>query len=33
MEEIQGVLGEVMAQVRHLLEQLVTDDASAQCAI
>lgn len=30
MEEIQGVLGEVMAQVRHLLEQLVNDDASTQ---
>lgn len=32
MEEIQAVLGELMAQVRHLLEQLVTDDATAQCA-
>jgi len=29
MEEIQGVLGEVMTQVRHLLEQLVTQDAPA----
>jgi len=28
MEEIQPVLGEVMLQVRHLLEQLVTDDAT-----
>lgn len=27
MEEIQGVLGEVMTQVRHLLEQLVTQDS------
>jgi 5'-methylthioadenosine phosphorylase len=27
MEEIQAVLGEVMTQVRHLLEQLVTNDA------
>jgi len=27
MEEIQAVLGEVMTQVRHLLEQLVTQDA------
>ncbi len=33
MEEIQAVLGEVMAQVRHLLEQLVTDEANGQCAI
>ena len=30
MEEIQGVLGEVMLQVRHLLEQLVTNDATGQ---
>ena len=30
MEEIQGVLSEVMIQVRHLLEQLVTQD-SASC--
>jgi 5'-deoxy-5'-methylthioadenosine phosphorylase len=28
MEEIQLVLGEVMLQVRHLLEQLVTNDAA-----
>lgn len=28
MEEIQSVLGEVMLQVRHLLEQLVTNDAA-----
>lgn len=27
MEEIQSVLGEVMTQVRHLLEQLVTQDS------
>jgi 5'-deoxy-5'-methylthioadenosine phosphorylase len=27
MEEIQSVLGEVMMQVRHLVEQLVTQDA------
>ena len=32
MEEIQSVLGEVMRQVRHLLEQLVTDEA-ATCAV
>jgi len=32
MEEIQSVLGEVMRQVRHLLEQLVTDEA-AVCAV
>lgn len=32
MEEIQSVLGEVMLQVRHLLEQLVTDDAAGQCS-
>jgi 5'-methylthioadenosine phosphorylase len=31
MEEIQSVLGEVMLQVRHLLEQLVTNDAAGQC--
>jgi 5'-methylthioadenosine phosphorylase len=31
MEEIQAVLGEVMLQVRHVLEQLVTDGAG-QCA-
>jgi 5'-methylthioadenosine phosphorylase len=28
MEEIQAVLGEVMQQVRHLLEQLVNNDAA-----
>ena len=33
MEEIQAVLGELMLQVRHLLEQLVTDDAAGMCAI
>ena len=32
MEEIQAVLGESMLQVRHLLEQLVTNDASGLCA-
>lgn len=31
MGEIQAVLGEVMLQVRHLLEQLVTDDAAGLC--
>jgi 5'-methylthioadenosine phosphorylase len=31
MEEIQSVLGEVMIQVRHLLEQLVTNDAAGLC--
>lgn len=31
MEEIQPMLGEVMLQVRHLLEQLVTNDANGQC--
>jgi 5'-methylthioadenosine phosphorylase len=31
MEEIQSVLGEVMTQVRHLLEQLVTNDAAGLC--
>jgi 5'-methylthioadenosine phosphorylase len=31
MEEIQPLLGEVMLQVRHLLEQLVTNDASGLC--
>jgi 5'-methylthioadenosine phosphorylase len=31
MEEIQAVLGEVMLQVRHLLEQLVTNDAAGLC--
>lgn len=31
MEEIQAVLGEVMQQVRHLLEQLVNDEASGAC--
>ncbi|MEW6590835.1 MAG: S-methyl-5'-thioinosine phosphorylase [Pseudomonadota bacterium] len=33
MEEIQAVLGEVMRQVRHLLEQLVTDEATGACAV
>jgi 5'-methylthioadenosine phosphorylase len=33
MEEIQAVLGESMLQVRHLLEQLVTNDAAGLCAI
>lgn len=28
MEEIQAVLGEVMSQVRHLLEQVVTNDSA-----
>ncbi len=32
MGEIQAVLGEVMLQVRHLLEQLATDDAAGLCA-
>jgi len=32
MEEIQSVLGEVMMQVRHLLEQLVTQDSPGCCA-
>lgn len=32
MEEIQPVLGEVMLQVRHLLEQLVTNDAAGLCS-
>jgi 5'-methylthioadenosine phosphorylase len=31
MEEIQAVLGEVMQQVRHLLEQLVNNDAAGLC--
>ena len=31
MEEIQAVLGEVMLQVRHLLEQLVTNDSAGLC--
>jgi 5'-methylthioadenosine phosphorylase len=31
MNEIQAVLGEVMLQVRHLLEQLVTNDAAGLC--
>ncbi len=31
MEEIAPVLGEVMLQVRHLLEQLVTNDAAGLC--
>lgn len=33
MGEIQPVLGEVMLQVRHLLEQLVTNDAAGMCEI
>ena len=33
MEEIQAVLGEVMQQVRRLLEQLVTNDAEGVCRI
>lgn len=33
MGEIQAVLGEVMLQVRHLLEQLVTDDAIGTAAV
>ncbi|MDA8255412.1 MAG: 5'-methylthioadenosine phosphorylase, partial [Betaproteobacteria bacterium] len=32
MEEIVPVLGEVMLQVRHLLEQLVTNDAAGLCS-
>jgi len=32
MGEIQAVLGEVMLQVRHLREQLVTNDAAGLCA-
>ncbi|HBU30507.1 MAG TPA: S-methyl-5'-thioinosine phosphorylase [Thiobacillus sp.] len=32
MGEIQAVLGEVMLQVRHLLEQLVTNDAAGLCS-
>ncbi|MHB1144539.1 MAG: S-methyl-5'-thioinosine phosphorylase [Thiobacillus sp.] len=32
MGEIQSVLGEVMLQVRHLLEQLVTNDAAGLCS-
>ncbi len=31
MGEIHAVLGEVMLQVRHLLEQLVTNDAAGLC--
>jgi 5'-deoxy-5'-methylthioadenosine phosphorylase len=31
MGEIQSVLGEVMLQVRHLLEQLATNDAAGLC--
>ena len=31
MGEIQPMLGEVMLQVRHLLEQLVTNDANGLC--
>jgi len=33
MEEIQSVLGEVMLQVRHLMEQLVTSDAAGPCEL
>jgi len=33
MEEIQAVLGEVMLQVRHLMEQLVTNDADGLCSV
>jgi 5'-methylthioadenosine phosphorylase len=33
MEEIQAVLGEAMLQVRHLLEQLVTNDAAGLCPV
>jgi 5'-deoxy-5'-methylthioadenosine phosphorylase len=33
MNEIQAVLGEVMLQVRHLLEKLVTHDATGQCSV
>ena len=33
MEEIQAVLGEVMQQVRRLLEQLVSNEASGMCAL
>ncbi len=33
MEEIQGVLGEVMLQVRHLLEQLVSHDSAGPCIL
>jgi len=33
MEEIQSVLGEVMLQVRHLLERLVTSDAPGPCEL
>jgi len=33
MGEIQAVLGEVMLQVRHLLEQLVTNDAAGLCPV
>jgi 5'-methylthioadenosine phosphorylase len=32
MGEIQAVLGESMLQVRHLLEQLVTNDSAGLCA-
>lgn len=32
MEEVQPLLGEVMLQVRHLLEQLVTNDANGLCS-
>jgi 5'-methylthioadenosine phosphorylase len=33
MDEIQAVLGESMLQVRHLLEQLVTNDAAGMCPV
>ena len=33
MEEIQSVLGEVMLQVRHLMERLVTSDAAGPCEL
>jgi len=33
MDEIQAVLGEVMTQVRHLLEQLVNQEAGDSCPL
>jgi 5'-methylthioadenosine phosphorylase len=33
MDEIQAVLGEVMTQVRHLLEQLVNQEAGEMCSV
>jgi len=33
MEEIQPELAESMLQVRHLLEQMVTNDAAGMCAV